>query len=162
MADKPADAVNTIQPAAVEKELVIPPAEDYTALIASKDEEIANWKAAALKYKNKAKQGGLDPDEDEEARIKRIVDERLANSEIARLSKEKDAIIAKALKENKELKLANMNKPDVPASSGAHSEAQPVKDTLITPEQLAALKAKGWSDKDIERYKKNLVRGGGR
>ena len=59
----------------------------------------------------------------------------------------------------KELKLANLNKTNMPpASQGGHSEGQPVRSTAVTSEQLAAFKARGWSDKDIERYKKNLQR----
>lgn len=166
MADKPADTVNIIPPAVVEKAPVVELADDYEAQLAAKDAEIArltesdaNWKVAALKAKAKLK-GVPDPDETEEEKYRRIVREELANSELARLNSEKDAILKKALKENKEMKLAQLNKPDVPASPGAHSDSQPVTDTLITPEQLAAFKARGWTEKEIERYKKNLRRYG--
>jgi len=82
---------------------------------------------------------------------------------LAEIAQEQDALIKKALKENRELKLAQLNKTNTPpASVGTHSEGQMVKDTLVTPDQAAAFKARGWSDKDIEKYKKNLQRYSGR
>lgn len=160
MADKPAEAVNTNSPAAVDKVVIVPQADDTEAQLRAKDAEIANWKAAALKFKEKAKQGV--PNETEDERIQRIVDERIADSQLAKASSEKDALLDKVLKENRELKLAQLNKPDVPASSGSHSESQVVTDTLITPDQMAQLKKMypNWTDKDFERYKKNLRRQG--
>ncbi len=87
----------------------------------------------------------------------------LADSRLAEIAREQDEIIRKALKENKELKLARSKDTSMPpASTGTHSESAPVRDTSITAEQLAAFKARGWSDKDIERYKKNLNRYSGR
>jgi len=135
--------------------------EDYEAKVASLEadkakliEETANWKLAALKAKNKAKDEGIVEDEDE--RMRRIAQETIAGSKLAQISAEQDAIIKKALKENKELKLALSGKNPSPASVGTHTEAPAVVDTSVTPEQLAAFKARGWTDKDIERYKKNV------
>jgi hypothetical protein len=161
-------AVNTTEPAAVQ-ETVIPTVqtqEDYEAKIAALDadkakaiEEAANWKVAALKNKGKLP----DTDESEEERIARIVAEKLSTNKVEAIDTEKDALLKKMAKENKELKLANLNKTNMPpASIGSHSEAQPVKDTVITQEQLDAFKKRGWTEKDIERYKKNLGRYGGR
>jgi hypothetical protein len=120
-------------------------------------EERENYRIAYLKEKNK-KEG----DGNEDERLRTIAREELANSRLADIAREQDSIIKKALKENKELKLAQMNKADIPVSQGGHSEGQPVKDTMVTSEQLAAFKARGWNDKDIERYKKNLQRYSGR
>jgi hypothetical protein len=116
----------------------------------------ANYKIAYLKEKSKNREP--DPDESEEEKIRRITTETIANSRLADIAREQDSIIQKALKENKELKLAQLNKTDIPASTTTHTEGQRVTDTLVTPEQMLAFKAKGWSDKDIERYKKNLVK----
>lgn len=122
-------------------------------------EEAANYRVAYLKERSKK----LDTeDESEDDKIRRITQETLANSRIAEIAREQDALIKKALKENKELKLAIINKTDLPVSVGVHSETQPVKDTSITDQQMNAFKARGWSDKDIERYKKNLSKFGGR
>ncbi len=62
------------------------------------------------------------------------------------------------MKENKEAKLALANKTGTPSSIGSHTESKVVGDTLVTPEQIAAFKARGWDDKKIERYKKNLLK----
>lgn len=119
-------------------------------------EEAANWKIAALKSKKVTREDFEDETEDE--RIARIVSEKLAETKIAQIDAEKEALLRQTLKENKELKLAHLNKTDAPASMGTHSEGVGVKDTLVTPDQISAFKARGWSDKDIERYKKNLKR----
>jgi len=116
-------------------------------------EESVNYKAAYLKEKAKAAEGG-----DDDERLRRIAREELSNSRLAEIARELDIIIKKALKENKELKLAQLNKTDVSVSVGSHSEGTPVRDTLITPDQMAQFKAMGKSDKWIENYKKNLVR----
>lgn len=115
----------------------------------------ANYRVAYLKEKNK----NSNTDEDDEDRMRRIASETVANSRLAEIAREQDAIIKKALKENKELKLAQMNKTDIPVSTSTHTETSTqVRDTLVTPEQLASFKAMGWDDGKIARYKKNLVK----
>lgn len=121
-------------------------------------EESANYKLGMLKAKGKVKEESFE-DETEDERIARIVQEKLSQTKMAQLDAEKEALTKRLAKENKELKLALQNKTKDPAAAlGAHSESMAVRDTSITPEQMAAFKAKGWTDKDIERYKKNLSR----
>ncbi len=163
-------AVNTGSPAAenVAKDVnpVLAPEEDYEAKIAKLESEKldltereANWKMAALKAKSKSKEVFVD--EDDEDKMRRIAEETLRGSRLSEIAREQDAIIKKALKENKELKLAQMNRTgSVPTGVGSHTESKAVQDTLVTPDQQAAFKAKGWTDKDIERYKNNLKRYG--
>lgn len=166
--NKEKPATETIVETIVPPETVIAPtAEDAEARIAALEAEKAtliqneaNYKIAYLKEKSKNKDP--DPDETEDDRIRRITREELAQTRISQIDSEKEALLKKTLKENKELKLAQLNKTDIPASTTTHTEGQKVTDTLVTPEQLLAFKAKGWTDKDIERYKKNLVRYGGR
>lgn len=123
-------------------------------------EESANYKLGMMKAKGKTKE---DADDDEDARMERIARKTLADSRLADIAREQDAIIKAALKENRELKLAYLNKDTTPpAGIGSHTESAPVRDTLVTPEQAAAFKQRGWSDKDIERYKANLRRYSGR
>ncbi len=162
-------AVNTTEPAAVQTE-VTPVVDDTEARIAALEaekakliDEGANWKVAALKYKQKAKEEDFDEEGDED-KMRRIAREALVDSRLADIAREQDTIIKKALKENKELKLGLLNKTTTtPAAAlGTHSESKAVTDTLITPEQLTAFKARGWDDKQIERYKKNLQRYSGR
>lgn len=123
-------------------------------------EEAANYRLAFLKEKQKRhNDSDFSDEETEEEKVARLVKEEVAKQKIAQLDAEKEQLLKKILKENQELKLAQLNKTDTPpASIGGHSEGTPVKSTIITPEQLAAFKARGWTDKDIERYKQNLKR----
>ncbi len=151
-----------------EVKVLLPTDEDLEAKITALEEEKtrlieseANWKVAALKERSKKQE--VFEDESDEERLRRITREEIANSRLAQIDREKEATLNKALKENKELKLAHLNKTGTPfATQGTHTESTPVRDTLVTPEQMSAFKAKGWSDKDIERYKKNLLKYGGR
>ena len=122
-------------------------------------EEAANYKMAYLKEKKKNERDEAELEESEDDRMRRIANETLANSRLAEIAREQDAIIKQALKENKELKLAQMNKiSGTPTAVGSHTETKTVPDTLVTEEQLAAFRARGWDDKKIERYKKNLIK----
>lgn len=112
-------------------------------------EEKENYRKAYLKSEENL------PDEGDD-RVRQIAREELANSRLLEIAREQDGIIQKALKENKELKLAQLNRKEPSAVVGAHSESMPVADTSITPEQSAYFKSRNWSDKDIERYKQNL------
>lgn len=146
----------TVAPAVTETDAEV----KIAALEAEKSkliEESANYKLGMLKAKGKIKEDE-DLEETTEEMVRRISAETLANSRLAEIAREQDTILKAALKENKELKLANHNKTNVtpPASMGTHTESAPVADTAITPEQLSAFKARGWTDKDIERYKQNL------
>lgn len=122
--------------------------------------ERENYKVAY--FKEKSKHSEPDGDESDDDRIRRITHETLADSRLAEIAREQQAIIDKALKENKELKLAINNKTDIPVSTGVHSEGIAVKDTLITPDLEAYFKSKNYTEKDRERYKKNLLRYAGR
>lgn len=161
------ETIETIVPAIVPEE-TIPVVDDseakITALEAEKArliEESLNYKLAYLKEKKK--ENFADDEENDDDKIRRITTETLANSRLAEIAREQDVIIKKALKENKELKLAQLNKITTPpTSTGSHNESIPVRDTIITPEQMSALKSRGMNDKDIERYKKNLLRYSGR
>ena len=120
-------------------------------------EREANYKVAYLKEKKKNEQ--FDPEETDEERIRRITREELSRERIVAIDEEKESLLKKTLRENKELKLAIQNKvPSSSTNSGSHSENPTVVSTSVTPEQLAAFKARGWTEKDIERYKKNLLK----
>ncbi len=159
-------SVNTTVPAEVQEEVTptLTPAEDLEARFQELEdqknkaiEEAANWKVAALKAKKKD-----DPveEESEDEKMRRIAREELKGSQVVEIVREQDALIQKAFKENKELKLAYTNKSSAtpPAAMGSHSENTPVRDTMVTPEMMTAFKARGWTDKDIERFKKNYNR----
>lgn len=129
--------------------------DDAEARFAQLEAEKENYRKAYLKEADRNKNRN-DSDSDEDSKMEEVARRVLADSRLAEIAREQDAIIQKTLKENKELKLARLNKTEPPAAVGTHSESIPVRDTMVTPEQMAALKAKGWNDKDIERYKKNL------
>lgn len=141
-----------------------PEQDDAEARIAALEAEKAaileresNYKQAYLKEFEKNRQ--IPADESDEDRIRRITREELAAKEVVAIDTEKEELLKKLAKENKELKLAQMNKTGAPpASVGTHSEGTPVTDTLVTPDQMAEFKKRGWSDQDIERYKQNLLK----
>ncbi len=63
------------------------------------------------------------------------------------------------LKKQSELALALKNRAGLGASGmGASTEGQTVPDNVLSADQLRDLKAKGWNDKKIERFKENLRR----
>lgn len=135
-------------------EAVVISPEDMEARFNKLEEEKENYRKAYLKEAARVKSGeGGELGEDE--KITAAVQKALAESHLAEINKEQKVIIDKTLKENKELKLAHFKK-EPPAGMGSHSESTPVRDTLVTPEQMAYFKSKNWTDKDIEHYKKNL------
>lgn len=140
-------------PAIAPEEKVVASPEDAEARFAKLEEEKENYRKAYLKESEKNKQPENLGDEE---RMETVAKKVLADSRLAEIAREQDAIIQKALKENRELKLAQMNKPSTPAAVGTHNESQSVTDTLVTPEQMAFFKSKNWDDKTIERYKRNL------
>ncbi len=159
-------AVNTT-PAAAPEIAKTATVDDYEAKVATLEaekakliEENANWKLATLKAKGKIREENTD--ETEEERFRRIAREEAVNVKISNLDAEKEALLRKALKENSELKKAFSGQNPYLASVGTHNESPQVQDTLVTPEQLAAFKARGWNDKDIERYKKSYRKSSGR
>lgn len=152
-------AVNTTEPAAVQTDAEA----KIAALEAEKQkiqEESTNWKQAFFKEKNRKENREDDENLDEDERMAKIAAKAITDSRLAEIAREQDAIIKQALKENKELKMAQMNKNNTapPAGTTASTESTAVRDTLISPEQMAYFKSRGWTDKDIERYKKNLNR----
>lgn len=129
----------------------------YSALEASKakaEQEKENYRIAYLKEKAK-KDSGESVDSDELMRL--TIREELANSQLATVALQQHDIIQATMKENRELKLANLNRSTTtsPAGMGSHSEAPQVRDTLVTPDQDAELRKRGWDDKKIALYKKN-------
>jgi len=134
--------------------------ERIAALEAEKEailERESNYKQAYLKEFEKNRT--VPENESDDDRVRRITREELAAKEVTAIDEEKESLLKKLAKENKELKLAQLNKTGAPpASVGSHSEGTPVSDTLVTPEQMAYFKEKNWSADDIERYKRNLLK----
>lgn len=142
---------------------------DFESELAKKDAELAqirkekdNYRKAYLK-----KAGGKEPDEDDNSSnedgdemMRRIVREEMLATRESEIQSDKDALVAASVKKIKELTLALKNRGQVTSNSGQGSnEDKPeVKvETVLSDTQLAGLKAKGWSDKKIEAFKKNLL-----
>lgn len=142
--------------------------EDYEAVLIAKDAELKqisterdNYRRGMLKAKGK-----LSEDEDEKnveggiELMRQIAREEVLATRESILSAEKDVLIKKIARENSELKLAMKNKSQVSnASQGASNEDKiTVKDNILTDTQLKDLKTRGFDDKMVERFKKNLTK----
>ena len=144
---------------------------DYEAIIAAKDAEIAkvaaekeNYKKGLLKAKGKLPeddQSDTDSLEDMETIIDRKVTEKLLSTKEAQLQAERDNALKAVLKRNKELELALKNRGQITSASGSGSNQDKPEvrtDNYFSPEQISALKAKGFDDKKIETLKNNLAK----
>lgn len=147
---------------------------DYEDEIAAKDAEIENLKkvvadkdAGLKKYKSIAK--GRDDWSDNEDEVmtpekyREIAAEEaqkaLLESNLAKANQEKDSLIKKALRENKELKLTLANRPpSTPQGAGADI-SEPAVSEIIPADMLAKLKAQGKSEEFLERLRNNIRTG---
>ena len=161
-----------VETAVIQPETVVAPETtevDAETLLAEKEKEIAkisterdNYRKGLLKAKGKLPeehQSDADEPEEQEALMRRIVREEMLTTREAQLQAEKDDIIKKTLKRNKELELALKNRTGVTSTSGQGSNQEKPEgklDNTFSNDQLANLKAKGWSDEKIEKFKKNL------
>lgn len=144
---------------------------DYEAELAKKDAEIAkiaqekeNYRRGMLKAKGKLpdEDDNSSNDEDMDAKIDRKVQERLLASREAQVIAEKDALVIASAKKIKELSLALKNRNQISASTGqgSNQDRQEVRtDSTLSDDQINSLHAKGWDDKKIELFKKNLKLG---
>ena len=141
---------------------------DYEAVLKQKDDELAqvkrdkeNYRKGMLKAKGKLPDDSLDNEESEDAEsmTRRIVQETLLSTKEAQLQAEKDIALKAVLKRNKELEIALKNRGQITSTSaqGSNQERTEIKtDNYFSPEQLQALRAKGYDDKKIEELKKNM------
>jgi len=171
MDNKETTVETKVETAVIQPETVVPETTEVDAetLLAEKEKEIAkisqerdNYRKGLLKAKGKL------PEEDEvdtstpegmEALIDRKVQEKFLSTREAQLQSEKEDIIKKTLKRNKELELALKNRSSITSTSGQGSNQDKPggkQDNFFSNEQIASLKAKGYSDKKIEALKKNL------
>lgn len=141
---------------------------DYEAELTKKDAELAKVRAEKENYRRgmlKAK--GKLPDEDDissndediDAKIDRKVEEKYLATREAQVLAEKDALVIASAKKIKELSLALKNRSQVSSSTGQGSNQDRPEvrtDSTLSEDQLSSLRAKGWDDKKIELFKKNL------
>lgn len=146
---------------------------DYEAELAKKDAELAktrqereNYRKGMLKAKGKIpdEDDNSSNDEDLDAKIDRKVQERLLETSEARIQADKDALIQSMAKRNRELTIAIRNRGQISDGTGQGSnqdKAPGRTDNTLSNDQIASLKSKGWSDKKIEEFKRNLTKGNG-
>jgi hypothetical protein len=121
---------------------------DYEALLKEKDEKIAkitadkdNYRKMALKYKKGEEE--VEPELSDEEKLRAIVKEELFNSDLAQAQREKDDLLAKLVRENKELKIANKNsvKSNLsPGGVGYDSSKKDEEKSEFSPQKIAQLK----------------------
>lgn len=139
---------------------------DYEALLREKEEQLAkisqereNYKQGLLRAKGKASEEDLFADEVvQEDKLRAIVREELLSTESAKIAKEREELLNKVLRENKELKHAFKAKAQVataPISAGTNLDRPEANTQFWTEEQLAVMKSRGIDpDKAKENYLK--------
>lgn len=150
-----AAAAAAAEPTELEKSLA-----EKDALILKLTTERENYKKGMLKAKGKVKEGEEDPEESVDEKVARLVDERLLDTQFAQAQREKDDLIKKALERNKELETALKNRTGIVTAGGGSGSEQKLlpKDPVLSEEKLKQLKALGWDDKKIEKFKTNLLK----
>jgi hypothetical protein len=173
--NKSVEAINETAETHTDGVTVNTPEVDYAAIIEAKDAELAklaeekeNYRKGLLKAKGKLPVDDYsvdNVDETEDEKINRIVDQRLLQTKESQLKAEKDLALTNIIKRNKELEIALKNRQQISAiSTGSNSEKvqSDIKtDNFFSPEQIQALKAKGYDDKKIEALKANVKKQAG-
>jgi len=124
---------------------------------AEKDRD--NYRDGMLAAKGK-KQTAAE-DETEEERIARIVAESLSAHERTKANAEVKELLPQIIRRNKELETAMQAKQaaGTTAAGGGTTDTTPKpSDNMLSEAQLQSLKARGWDDKKIDRFKHNLAK----
>lgn len=143
---------------------------DYAAEYAKVLTEIQSVtaeKEKALKDKDIYKKGllglkGKLPDDETEGSISDLIDkkveEKLYIKREAELRARESDLVKQALAKNKELALALKNNKISMGTTSSSEGMQSNNDNVLSPEQIAELKSRGWDEKKIAAFKKNLNR----
>ncbi len=121
-----------------------------------------NYRKGLLKAKGKLpeeEEADDTPPENWREEARKIAREEYLSTQEAQLQAKEEAQVKAILKRNKELTIALKNRGQITSNtaSGSNEEKPEVKvDSYFSPEQIASLKAKGWSDAKIEAAKKNM------
>lgn len=163
-----AEVVASPESQGVETSQSLAPEVDYEAQNSALMEELArvekekeNYKRAALKAKGKLPQESSEEDDEQpdlKSSIREIVKEEFILSKEAQIRKQLEELNKKALRENKELKLALQAKSQISNASvgSTNSSTLEVSDGVLSKEQIQYFKSQKWSDEKIERLKENL------
>ena len=120
--------------------------------LAKSNEERDNYKEGMLKAKGKIKDEA-DEDEEKDTEVQPAKVAATESSEIIGIAKQ-------LIKRNQELETAMLNKSQIAntAQGGSSESVFKVGDNMLSEAQIGALKAKGWGDKKISRFKENLLK----
>ncbi len=143
---------------------------DYEAELAKKDAELKQIQGEKENYRKAyLKKAKGQPEEDDnssndeniDSKVKRLVQEELLQTREAQAIAEKDALVLASAKKIKELTLALKNRGQISGTGQGSNQDRPEgrTDNVLSNEQLSALKARGFDDKKIEEFKKNLSKG---
>ncbi len=122
---------------------------------AEKDRD--NYRDGMLSAKGK-KQTAVE-DETDEDKIARLVLEKLAENERTNSDSDVKKLVPQLIRRNKELELAMQakNAAGTTAAGGGSTDTTPKpSDNMLSEAQMQGLKARGWDDKKIARFKANL------
>lgn len=128
--------------------------------------ERENYRKGMLQAKGKTPkeaQATMETAEDLDAMIDRKVQEKMLGTQQVIAAQKLEETVKSMAKQLKEAKLALANKAGASTTvqPNGSSDLKPTTDNFFSPEKLAALKAKGWDDKKIEMFKKNLAKARG-
>lgn len=154
----PDKGVKNTQPAPIEIELAALQTK-FDDLAAEKERieaEKENYRKGMLKAKGKI-EDNPEPLEDEDERVRRIIREEQSRSDLARINAEQKKLIDDLTRKAKELSISVANRGTMPPAGGTSAAENVVtpKDDFWSPEQIAALKAKGL---DPQKVKENYLK----
>ncbi len=155
--DQGANAQPTPAEKEVDYEQVLTAARERTRAL---EDQVANLRVGILKAKGKLptdEEDNLDPKQ-LDVLVEQKVKEALLSQELEKARTYESSEVSRLAKRTKELELALKNRPHVsPTAVGSHSEG-PIVSGSYSKEEQDMFKAKGWDDKKIQAYKKNLAR----
>lgn len=131
---------------------------DYEALLAEKDAELAkvkeekeNYKKGLLKAKGKLPEEELEEDLSADDKMRQIAQEVVLSTKESQLNQEKDELYKKALKENKEMKLAMAT--GTSSNAQGSNQEKPQFETPSDKKDEALLAKFGGDQTKVDRFK---------
>lgn len=128
--------------------------------LAKAESDRDNYKTGLLKAKGKAGDDGVDADADDfQDKVAQAVKLALADSEVVKNAEAAKTLTEQVIRRNRELETAMANKSQGATGGGTSSESKMVVgDNQLSQDQITSLKARGWDDTKIERFKANLTK----
>lgn len=126
---------------------------ELNAKLLKTETERDNYKKGMLIAKGKIEDDEEPPAVDVSELVKKEVQAALNDSDYLATVKERDELIEKTMRENRELRLAFKGKAGAPSASGSNQDSQKVADHVLSEEQERDLKSRGWDDKKIAHFK---------